>query len=160
MTLTISPFLTAALVAAATHLIISRFLLYLRLRSFPGPFFAKFSKFWLAWGAATGKLNADFETLCERYGPVVRISGYDLITDDPEIFSRINAVRSPYSRSEFYVGARLDPKHDNILSCRDEGRHQRLRVKMAAGVCMGSFNCTRRRLVFVKSIGVYLYSVD
>src|SRR2546430_255066 len=68
-------------------------------------------------------------------GPVVRISQNDLITDDPEIFLRINAVRSPYSRSEFYAGARLDPYRDNIISCRDEVKHQELRTKMAAGVC-------------------------
>ena len=72
-------------------------------------------------------------------GTVVRISQNDLITNDPEILLRINAVRSPYSKSEFYASAKLDPTRDNILSSRDEVRHQALRTKMAAGVC-GSFN--------------------
>jgi hypothetical protein len=71
-------------------------------------------------------------------GPVVRISQDDLITSDPELVLRMNAVRSPYLRSAFYKAAKLDPTRDNILSTMDEGKHQALRQKMAAGVCRSS----------------------
>jgi hypothetical protein len=44
------------------------------------------------------------------------------------------AIRSPYRRSEWYIGMRFDPVRDNIVSTRDEDRHNELRAKMAAGV--------------------------
>ncbi|KAI9776189.1 MAG: hypothetical protein M1839_000510 [Geoglossum umbratile] len=125
--------LLAVVIAAVTYIVIQRVVLYRRLRVFPGPFLAKFSKLWLSWGALTGRLNVDYQTICDHYGPVVRISQNDLITNDPDIFLRINAVRSPYTKSEFYTAARLDPTRDNILSCRDEVRHQALRTIMAVG---------------------------
>ena len=47
---------------------------------------------------------------------------------------RMLNVRSVYRRSEWYLGARFDPKFDNVGSQRDEEKHARLRAKMAAGV--------------------------
>jgi hypothetical protein len=47
---------------------------------------------------------------------------------------RMLAVRSPYFRSEWYIGVRFDPVRDNIASIRDEDRHTELRAIMAAGV--------------------------
>ncbi|KAH0543884.1 hypothetical protein FGG08_001785 [Glutinoglossum americanum] len=126
-------FLGTVVVGAVAWLAVQRFAVYWRLRAFPGPFLGKFSKLWVAWGAATRRLNVEYQTLCEKYGPVVRIAQNDLITDDPEIIVRINAVRSPYTRSEFYASAKLDPSRDNILSTRDEVKHQALRQKMASG---------------------------
>jgi hypothetical protein len=49
---------------------------------------------------------------------------------------RMSAVRSPYRRSEWYIGTRFDPVRDNIISLRDEDRHNELRSKMAAGVSL------------------------
>ena len=46
------------------------------------------------------------------------------------------AVRSPYTRSEWYIGVRFDPVRDNIASIRDEDRHTELRAIMAAGVSL------------------------
>lgn len=47
---------------------------------------------------------------------------------------RMLAVRSPYTRSEWYIGLRFDPVRDNIVSMRDEDRHRELRAMMAPGV--------------------------
>lgn len=63
-----SPFLVAIIIVVVTYNVIQRIILYRRLRAFPGPFFAKFSKLWLAWGALTGQLNVDYETICDKYG--------------------------------------------------------------------------------------------
>jgi hypothetical protein len=46
----------------------------------------------------------------------------------------MSAARSPYRRSEYYIGLRFDPARDNIVSTRDENKHNELRSKMAAGV--------------------------
>lgn len=45
----------------------------------------------------------------------------------------MSAVRSPYRRSNWYDGIRLEADYDNVLSTRDENRHNDLRAKMAAG---------------------------
>ena len=44
------------------------------------------------------------------------------------------AVRSPYKKGEFYDAVRFDPTRDNLISMRDDDRHNELRAKMAAGV--------------------------
>ncbi len=43
-------------------------------------------------------------------------------------------VRTPYKRSDWYNGMRLDPTKDNVLSMRNDDLHGKLRSKMAAGV--------------------------
>lgn len=67
-------------------------------------------------------------------GSIVRVGPNQLVTDDPEVLRMIAAVRSPYSRSNWYTGMRLEADHDNVLSERNEERHNALRAKMAAGV--------------------------
>ena len=73
-------------------------------------------------------------TLIATLGSVVRVGPNQLVTDDPEVLRKISAVRSPYRRSNWYDGMRLEPDHDHVLSERDENRHNVLRTKMAAGV--------------------------
>ncbi len=56
------------------------------------------------------------------------------------VIRRMMAVRSPYTRSEWYVGVRFDPVKDNVSSMRDEKKHNELRAMMAAGVsCRKTF---------------------
>ncbi len=47
---------------------------------------------------------------------------------------RMLNVRTPYKRSDWYDGMRLDPGKDNVLSMRNDDMHGKLRSKMAAGV--------------------------
>lgn len=72
--------------------------------------------------------------LIGRQGPLVRIGPNHLVTDDPEVLKRMSAVRSPYRRSIWYEGMQLEPGYFNVISERDEERHNDLRAKMAAGV--------------------------
>lgn len=44
------------------------------------------------------------------------------------------AVRSKYKKGDFYDAVRFDPSRDNIISMRDDEKHNILRAKMAAGV--------------------------
>lgn len=67
-------------------------------------------------------------------GSLARVGPNDLVTSDPAVMKRMLAVRSPYTRSEWYIGVRFDPVRDNISSIRDETRHTELRAMMAAGV--------------------------
>ncbi|KAI9709953.1 MAG: hypothetical protein M1820_003031 [Bogoriella megaspora] len=56
-----------------------------------------------------------------------------LITTDPELIKRMNAVKSPFSRSEWYTALRLHPTKDNITSVTDEALHSDIRNRMAPG---------------------------
>lgn len=45
----------------------------------------------------------------------------------------MNARKSAWRRSDWYTGARFEPKKDTIITQRDEIKHHELRSKMAAG---------------------------
>jgi hypothetical protein len=53
---------------------------------------------------------------------------------DPDTFRKISAVRSPYTKGEFYTFARLVPDEDNLFSMRDEEKRRELKAKMASAV--------------------------
>ncbi|KAK1656592.1 pisatin demethylase, partial [Colletotrichum godetiae] len=67
-------------------------------------------------------------------GSLVRIGPNDLVTSDPDLMKRMLGVRTKYTRSDWYNAMRLDPRHDNVLSTRDDAVHTRLRSQMAGGV--------------------------
>src|SRR5438045_9580369 len=69
-------------------------------------------------------------------GPLVRIGPTDLLTGDVEVIRRITAVRSPYTRSDWYLGTRVDPPKDPVFSERDEAVHSELRNILSPGVRM------------------------
>ena len=48
----------------------------------------------------------------------------------------MSAVRSPYRRSAWYDGARLEPEYDSTFSETNEERHNALRSKVAIGVSL------------------------
>ncbi|KAK2597356.1 hypothetical protein QQS21_006053 [Conoideocrella luteorostrata] len=66
-------------------------------------------------------------------GPIARISPEDIVTSDAELVKRILAVRSPYTRSEWYNGMRFDPSKNFVLSMREDSLHTMMRSRMAAG---------------------------
>lgn len=114
--------------------IVQRIRAWYRLRHFKGPLSAAFSRLWLIRHSTGGRLHLDFAEVTEKYGSLARIGPKHLLTSDPNVMRRILAVRSPYRRSEWYLGARFNPKYDNCGSQRDEEKHTKLRAKMAAGV--------------------------
>ncbi|KAK1543408.1 hypothetical protein CPAR01_04041 [Colletotrichum paranaense] len=81
--------------------------------------------------AGAHELEADRSSTCK--GSLARIGPNDLLNDDPGLMRRMLGVRSEYRRSDWYDGMRFNPSRDNVLSCRDEDEHTKLRSKMAAG---------------------------
>jgi hypothetical protein len=65
---------------------------------------------------------------------VARIAPNVLVTSDLDLLRRMYAVRSPYSRSDWYMAWRFNPGYDNVLSQRDNDKHAELRAKLAIGV--------------------------
>ena len=64
----------------------------------------------------------------------MRIGPNELVTDDPDVLRRMSAVRSAYTRSDWYDGLRFEPEHNSMVSERDEERHNMLRSKAAMAV--------------------------
>jgi hypothetical protein len=67
-------------------------------------------------------------------GHLVRIGPSEVVTDDPEVIRRINAVRSPYKRSNWYDATAFDHSRNHVFSERDEAKHAELRNQMIPGV--------------------------
>ncbi|KAE9377678.1 pisatin demethylase [Stipitochalara longipes BDJ] len=123
----------AVLVALGGYILISRLRTWLRLRHIPGPALAGFSKAWLLRKALGGRFHLDTAEACEKYGSLARLGPNELVTSDPNILRRMSAIRSPYRRSEWYDGMRLEPEYNHMVSERNEERHLELRTKCAMG---------------------------
>ncbi|PMD31924.1 cytochrome P450 [Hyaloscypha variabilis F] len=114
-----------------TYAVFSRVRTWLRLRHIPGPPLVGWSKAWLLRKSLGGQFHLDTAEACEKYGPIVRIGPNELVTNDPNVLRRMSAVRSLYTRSEWYDGMRLEPEYDSMFSERNEERHNMLRSKAA-----------------------------
>lgn len=57
---------------------------YKHLRGIPGPFLAKFSNIWLAFGARRGKKFAWVQCAHEKYGPILRVGYNHVSIAEPE----------------------------------------------------------------------------
>jgi len=106
---------------------------YRRLSHIKGPWLAQFSQFWLLNTIYQQKAHYVFNNVRKKYGKIARIGTNMLITCDIDLFTRMNAVRSSYKRSEWYLGFRLAPGIDNVGSLRNEKEHTKRRAQMSPG---------------------------
>ena len=67
-------------------------------------------------------------------GHLVRIGPNDLVTDDGEILRKVNGVRSPYTRSEWYSATAFSHDLNHAFCERDDLRHTELRNRLIPGV--------------------------
>lgn len=126
---------------------------YLRLRQFPGPPVAAWSKLWMMRSTLHGRMHLDVAEACKQYGTSIhstveyininvftqlghltRIGPNDLVTDDPHIIRKISAVRSPYTRSDWYNATAFSHSLNHVFCERNEERHVELRNKLVPGV--------------------------
>lgn len=108
------------------------YIVYRRLSHIPGP---------ATWGLSIwplfrlhqdGDIYHGLAKLSDKYGPLVRIAPNTLLTNDADLVRRMNAPRSPYTRSDWYLAMRLIPGQDNVLSVLTDKEHDERRKKMAA----------------------------
>lgn len=64
----------------------------------------------------------------------MRIGPNELLSTDPDVLRSMSAVRSRYTKGNFYKSGRIVPGVDNVVSMRDEEKHKAMRTKMAPGV--------------------------
>lgn len=127
-----SVLIASALLAFAVYVLAS-VRAYRRLKGIPGPKLWAWSVAPLFWVHLRGQIFDTFDDLSRQYGPLVRVAPNTLLVSDPDVLRRMSAARSPYTRSDWFLAMRLIPGKDNILSTRDEKRHDELRRKMASG---------------------------
>lgn len=99
-----------------------------RLRHIPGPTLSWLGSSWLITNAMTGSTSPNSRDLA-RYGSLVRMGPNAVATDDPEVMRRIS--RSPYKRSAWYTGFRMDNGKDNIFTTLDHTLHDKIKARTA-----------------------------
>ncbi|KAK0248246.1 hypothetical protein LTR91_017356 [Friedmanniomyces endolithicus] len=126
---------------------------YYSLSHFGGHWVAGWSRLWLLRTQGSGEMNRRFTEVNRKYGSTARIAPGMLITSDvcqsfslpiksilsllqsdfAELFRRMSAVRSPFTRGRWYAALKLHPDRDNITSYVDEHKHAAIRTRMAPG---------------------------
>ncbi|KAI1330408.1 cytochrome P450 family protein [Xylariaceae sp. FL0255] len=88
---------------AATCLYVIYECFFSPLAKFPGPFIAKFSRFWRIKKHWTNQWHHDVLDLHRTYGPVVRISPNELSVADPDAFREIYRVKDTFKKGPSYA---------------------------------------------------------
>ena len=125
---------TSALLATIALLLyytVSSIRAYYRLSHVPGPTSWAWSRLPLIRTHLRGDCYEKFGELVKSYGKLVRIGPNYLLTSNPDIVRRYNAPRSGYTKSNWYLSSRFTAGVDNMISDRDDQRHEALRKKAA-----------------------------
>lgn len=72
-------------------------------------------------------------------GPIARVRPNTLVTTDEDLIRKMCAVRSTYSRGDWYRAFKFDADRENLFSEPDEDKHIRMRSRVTAGVRLPPF---------------------
>ncbi|KAM5355339.1 hypothetical protein ACJ41O_001985 [Fusarium nematophilum] len=131
--LTLTRFYVGIVVGLFAGLVVRQVRRWHRLRHIPGPRLAGWSSWWQLNGALSGVYHEHLKDAADRFGPLVRIGPNELLSTDPDMLRNMSAVRSTYTKGDFYASGRIVPNVDNVVSERDEAKHKAMRAKMAPG---------------------------
>lgn len=95
------------------------------LRSYPGPWLAKFSDTWLGWVAAHGHRSEVVHELHRKYGPIVRIAPNHASISDPAALHLVYAHGNGSLKSNFYDA--FVSIQRGLFNTRDRSAHARKR---------------------------------
>lgn len=98
-------------------------------RSYPGPFFAKFSDLWLGYVSKMGHRSEVVHEVHKRYGPVVRIAPNHISIADPEALGTVYGHGTGTLKSDFYDA--FVSIHRGVFNTRDRADHTRKRKIIA-----------------------------
>jgi len=127
------PYLTTISFVFGAYLTYS-YLAYARLRHFPGPKLAGWTRIPLILWHMGGRVHLKFQEINETYGSIAVIAPGVLLTSDPELMRRMAAPKSRYKRNVWYMAFRFNPDKDHIGCERDNGAHSQMKLKLAPGV--------------------------
>lgn len=100
------------------------------LSRFPGPVYARLSKFWYIYQAWTGNLDQTWSRIHRQYGAFVRVAPDEISITDPPTVTRVLDAKGSFAKSEIYsMFEGRNGQFKNLLTIRDESQHsQRRRV--------------------------------
>ncbi|KAF5672609.1 cytochrome P450 monooxygenase [Fusarium circinatum] len=120
--------IAALVVAALIWLVFSE--LTSPLRSYPGPFLARWTNLWRLYQVQTQRYQWTIKDLHNKYGPVVRIGPNLLDLDYPELIKTIYSTDGKWCKTEFYhnSSAVINGKITyHLFSTTDQAAHARLK---------------------------------
>jgi benzoate 4-monooxygenase len=95
------------------------------LRNVPGPFWAKFTDFWLVFVSGQGHRSEVVHELHKKYGPVVRIAPNHISIADPDALQAIYGHSTGTIKSNFYDAFVSIAR--GLFTTRDRVEHTRKR---------------------------------
>ncbi|EXJ91083.1 hypothetical protein A1O1_04190 [Capronia coronata CBS 617.96] len=109
------------------------------LRSVPGPFLARFGRFYYFWRVSWGRWEHDNIALHRKYGPIVRVAPDMYSIESPEIVKKVYGIGSKFPKSDWYDAWRHpDPNRWTLFPDRDMKRHAETRKRFQAMYSMSS----------------------
>ncbi|KND88422.1 Pisatin demethylase [Tolypocladium ophioglossoides CBS 100239] len=112
---------------------VSRSLVYAKLRRFGGPVWTGFTDWPHSMAMLQNNCHEWYAGISEKYGPIARVAPEVLVTSSPEVWMHV-CSKPGYKRSDwFYNACRIEHRRDNIFSQTDNGKHERRRKQMAPG---------------------------
>ncbi|PMD27974.1 cytochrome P450 [Hyaloscypha hepaticicola] len=108
------------------------------LRGIPGPFLARFTRFWKLKEIYKGHFEKTNVKLHRKYGPIVRIAPNEYSIDDPDAVKIIYGLGSQFIKSPWYIAAGSADKHPpaDLFTDRNPTRHAATRRKVASAYSM------------------------
>ncbi|KAI0127016.1 cytochrome P450 [Xylariales sp. AK1849] len=106
----------------------------------PGPFLAKYTKWWYAWHIKRNDLHWINVELHRKNGKIVQVMPGYFTIDDPEAHKIVYGHAKPWVKGEFYEAWHVgpNPKLTNLFASRDPAQHAAMRRKVAAMYSMSS----------------------
>ncbi|EPT05697.1 hypothetical protein FOMPIDRAFT_1111194 [Fomitopsis schrenkii] len=96
------------------------------LRSYPGPFLAKFTDAWIFWTVSRNRWSRSVEDAHIKYGPIVRIAPNHISIDDPKALAMVYGHSTGFMKSNWYdIFAAFSVS--NIFDTRSRSEHARKR---------------------------------
>ncbi|KAF8633143.1 hypothetical protein AX17_004644 [Amanita inopinata Kibby_2008] len=125
--------LTALALTIPTIIFLAHFIPWLvdprGIRSYPGPFLAKFSDIWLHFVSRTGHRSEYVHELHQKYGPIVRIAPNHVSIADPDALNVIYGHGNGALKSNFYDAFVSITR--GVFNTRDRAEHTRKRKIVA-----------------------------
>jgi cytochrome P450 len=94
------------------------------LRSFPGPFLARISKFWTCHIHVGGEYHRELRKLHKKYGDILRVGPDELDINDVEAIKQLYGTSSKMIKGPWYDGPAAAGDTRSIQSTRDHIAHR------------------------------------
>ncbi|OMJ09367.1 putative sterigmatocystin biosynthesis [Smittium culicis] len=107
------------------------------LRKVPGPWYARFSKIPVRYAQFSGETQRYFQSLHDKYGPIVRAGPRTLSCSSSKEFKQVMSTYR-YKKSTIYEG--FANVHPNIFSTRDETLNKTRRRQVGPAVSQKGLN--------------------